>query len=298
MTGMSRRRFLGASAAALAVPMVPDRKAKIEGPKSDSWHPRKAVLWSMLPTSLSPEERFRLARDCGFDGVEVPPVGPEEAAQLRAAADKTGIRIHSIIFGGWEAPLSSADPAVVTRGSENVRNALHSAQIMGCDGILLVPAIVNAQTPYEEAYRRSQAAVRKLLPEAERRRVSINIEEVWNNFLLSPLEFRRYVDELHSPWVGAYFDVGNVVRFGWPQDWIRTLGHRIRKVHLKDFKGGPGLGTGGQWVNLLEGSIDWKAVRAAFMDVGYEGFMTTELGGGDAEYLKDVSARVDRIIAG
>jgi len=158
--------------------------------------------------------------------------------------------------------------------------------------------VVNAKTRYADAYTRSQAAIRQLIPEAQDRKVILAVEEVWNNFLLSPLEFARYVDEFRSPWVRAYFDVGNVVRFGWPQDWIRTLGRRIRKVHVKDFKGGPGLGTGGEWVNLLEGSIDWREVRAALMEVGFNDFLTLELGGGDEGYLRDLSGRLDRIIAG
>jgi hexulose-6-phosphate isomerase len=128
----------------------------------------------------------------------------------------------------------------------------------------------------------------------------ICVEEVWNNFLLSPLEYCQYIDGFHSPWVHAYFDVGNVVAFAWPEDWIRTLGHRVRKVHLKDFKGGPGLfgGIGGHWANLREGSINWPEVRRAFTEIGYNGYMTTELSGGDEAYLRDVSQRVDLILAG
>jgi L-ribulose-5-phosphate 3-epimerase len=303
---VSRRDFVkhaGALTAGLALASMEGEsngeptKLTVAAPEG-TWKPKKAVEWSMLPSSMSMEDRFKLAHDVGFQGVEVPPISPEEAEKLKSAADKAGIRIHSIIFGGWDAPLSSPDPDVIQRGSNNVKTALHSAQIMGCDGILLVPAVVNAKVRYVDAYKRSRENITKLIPEAEKRKVLINIEEVWNNFLLSPMEFAKYIDDFKSPWIGAYFDVGNVVRFAWPQDWIRTLGKRIRKVHIKDFKGGPGLGTGGQWVNLHEGSIDWKEVRAAFMDVGYDGFMTTELNGGDAAYLRDVSARVDRIIAG
>jgi hexulose-6-phosphate isomerase len=135
---------------------------------------------------------------------------------------------------------------------------------------------------------------------AEELRMNINVEEVWNNFLLSPMEMAAFVDSFKSPRVHSYFDVGNVVTFAWPEDWIRTLGKRIRKIHLKDYKGGPGLfgGNKGSFVNLREGSINWPEVRKALGEVGYEGFMTTELGGGDEAYLRDVSARVDKIIAG
>jgi hexulose-6-phosphate isomerase len=217
---------------------------------------------------------------------------------MRAAADKAGIRIHSVIYGGWDAPLSHPDPAVAGRGLQQARSALRSASSLGADNILLVPAVVNARTRYVDAYKRSQENVRTLIPAAQELKVMILIEEVWNNFLLSPLEFARYVDEFNSPWVQAYFDVGNVVRFAWPEDWIRTLGTRIKKVHIKDFKGGPGLGTSGAWVNLREGSINWPEVRRALAEIGYADYMTCELAGGDEAYLRDLSARFDKILAG
>jgi hexulose-6-phosphate isomerase len=142
----------------------------------------------------------------------------------------------------------------------------------------------------------------RLLPLATELKVVIAVEEVWNKFLLSPLEFARYVDEFESPWVRAYFDVGNVVFYAFPQDWIRTLGSRTVKVHLKDFKLDRENGRF-TWTNLGEGDIDWPEVRKAFAEVKYSGYVTTELsgppkGGSHAEYLKDVATRVDRILAG
>ena len=125
----------------------------------------------------------------------------------------------------------------------------------------------------------------------------IAVEEVWNKFLLSPLEFARYVDEFDSPRLKAYFDVGNVVFYGFPQDWIRVLGPRIVKVHLKDFQLDRPNGRF-SWRNLGEGDIDWTAVRRALTDVGYAGYVTTEVAGGDASYLKDLARRVDRFLAG
>ena len=125
--------------------------------------------------------------------------------------------------------------------------------------------------------------------------MTIAVEEVWNKFLLSPIEFARYVDEFNTPHLQAYFDVGNVVLYGFPQDWIRTLGERIKKVHIKDFKV---EGSGWKWTNLYDGQIDWPEVRKAFDEIGYAGWFTAELGGGDADYLRDVAKRMDRIIAG
>ena len=137
----------------------------------------------------------------------------------------------------------------------------------------------------------------RLLPMARDLKVIIAVEEVWNKFLLSPIEFTKYVDEFESPWVKAYFDVGNVVFYAFPQDWIRTLGPRIAKLHLKDFKLDRRNGRF-TWTNLGEGDIDWPEVRRALAEIKYAGYATTELSGGDAAYLKDVSARFDRFLAG
>ncbi len=119
------------------------------------------------------------------------------------------------------------------------------------------------------------------------------MEEVWNKFLLSPLEMNTYISEFKSPWIKAWFDVGNVVFYGYPQDWIRTLGKSIVKVHLKDFKR---KDDSYAWVNLGDGDIDWAAVRSAFADIGYSGSVIAELKAGDEAYLRDVSQRIDRLL--
>ena len=142
----------------------------------------------------------------------------------------------------------------------------------GADVVLLVPAVVNEQITYEEAWERSQPEIRELAKYAEEKQVTIAIENVWNKFLLSPIEFARFVDEIDSPWVQAYFDVGNIVLYGYPEHWIRSLGSRIRRVHVKGFRR-----KDFSFVYLLEGSIDWKAVMQAFRDIGYDGYVTAEM---------------------
>jgi hexulose-6-phosphate isomerase len=223
----------------------------------------------------------------------------EEAAEIRDAAAKAGLRIHSVMnMDHWRLPLSSADPDVVRRSVLGMETSLRNAKLWGADAVLLVPAVVNAATPYKDAYQRSQRVIReRLLPMARDLKIVIAIEEVWNKFLLSPIEFARYVDEFDSPWLKAYFDVGNVVLFAFPQDWIRTLGSRIVKVHLKDFTfdGRNGRFT---WKPIGEGDIDWPEVRRALADIRYAGYVTTEVAEGDAAYLKDVGTRVDRFLAG
>jgi L-ribulose-5-phosphate 3-epimerase len=301
-TKINRRTLLAGSAgAALALGTAAASDEASAGRARVEEGPKKALLWGMLPQQMSLEDRCQLARDVGFAGVEAPPIAdPGECERMRAAAEKAGIRIHSVIYGGWDPPLTHPDAETRQRSLKNAEAALRSAKRLGADDILLVPGVVNAQTRYVDAHRRAQEGIRALIPLAQELDLLICIEEVWNNFLLSPVEFAGFVDSFKSDRVQAYFDVGNVVPFAWPQDWIRTLGRRIKKVHLKDFKGGPGLfgGIKGQFVNLREGSIDWPEVRRAFSEVGYTGFMTTELGGGDANYLRDVSARVDKILAG
>ncbi len=254
----------------------------------------------MLPKDLSYAQRFAIARDAGFDAIEMQTVArQDEAAEIREAADKTGLRIHSVMNADhWRFPLSSSDPDVVSRGVAGMDTSLRNAALWGADAVLLVPAVVDQTTSYRDAWTRSQQVIReRLLPLARELKVIVAVEEVWNKFLLSPLEFARYVDELDSPWLKAYFDVGNVVFYGYPQDWIRSLGARIAKVHLKDFHLDRPNGRFA-WTNLGDGDIDWRDVRRAFDDVGYRGYFTTEVAGGDAAYLRDLAGRVDRFLAG
>jgi hexulose-6-phosphate isomerase len=171
--------------------------------------------------------------------------------------------------------------------------SLRNAKDLGAGTVLLVPGVVNADTSYRDAYTRSRRNIRELLPLARELKVVIAVENVWNKFLLSPLEFARYVDEFQSPWLKAYFDVGNIVLYGFPQDWIRSLGKRIVKVHVKGFDEKKREFTG-----LYGGTIDWSAVRRAFSDIGYSGYISAELGGGDEEYLRGVSDDLGRIFAG
>jgi hexulose-6-phosphate isomerase len=251
----------------------------------------------MLPAKLSYADRFKMARNVGFEVVQAP-TEPDEgkAEEIKKAADGANVRIDSVMnMDHWQYPLSSSDPAVVEKSLAGMRTSLHNAKLWGSDAVLLVPAVVNPQTSYHDAWSRSQAQIRKLLPLAEELKIVIAIEEVWNKFLLSPLEMAAYIKEFQSPWIQAWFDVGNVLLYGYPQDWIRTLGKSIVKVHLKDFKRKP---DGYEWVNLGDGDADWEAVREAFREIGYAGSAITELKGGEEAYLRDVSLRVDRLVLG
>jgi hexulose-6-phosphate isomerase len=285
MSTTDRRAFLETALAASALAALGPRPAAAAAPI------RKAVELSMLPKELGVRERFQLARDVGFEGIEILTV--EDSSQ------KTGLVIHSVMNAEhWRSPLSSADPAVVAKSVAGMETSLRNAKLWGAETVLLVPAVVNAETGYQDAWTRSQKVIReRILPLATELKVIVGIEEVWNKFLLSPLELNKYVDELASPYVRAYVDVGNMVFYGYPQDWIRTVGKRTVRLHLKDFQLDRPNGRF-NWKNLGEGDIDWPEVRKALADVGYTGWATVELEKGDAAYLKDVSARFDRFLAG
>ncbi len=258
---------------------------------------KKGVWFEMLPAKLSTADRFKMARDVGFEVAQVP-TEPDErkAEEIKKAADAANIRIDSVMnMDHWKYPLSSSDRAIVEKSLAGMRTSLHNAKFWGSDAVLLVPAVVNPQTSYQDAWTRSQKEIRTLIPIAEESKVVIAIEEVWNKFLLSPLEMAKYIDEFQSRWIKAWFDVGNVVLYGYPQDWIHALGNRIVKVHVKDFKRKE---NGYAWVNLGDGDVDWAAVRQAFADIGYSGSAITELEGGDEAYLRDLSRRVDRLVLG
>jgi len=293
MNTIGRREFLKQSAAAAL--MAGMATAAVTDSAAPASVLKKALQLGMLPNKLSDADKFKLARDCGFEGIEGGPMADLDAAKkLGELAREAGTPIHSIVYGGWDAPFSDPDPAVIEKGIKGMETALRSAKALGAETVLLVPVVVNDKATTAEAWERSHQHIPKLLPLAEEMGVIIAIEEVWNNFLLdSAAEFARYVDEFKSPWVKAYFDVGNVLAYGQPEEWIRTLDKRIVKIHLKDFKK-----EGRKWVNLRDGDVNWPEVRKALAEVGYSGFMTTELSGGDEAYLRDLSKRIDLIIAG
>jgi hexulose-6-phosphate isomerase len=298
----SRRDFLKVSAGSALASLGPATTSlAAAAPPPASGRIKKAVQISMLPKELSYADRFKLAGDVGFEGVEGQTMeDPKVAEEIKKASEDAKVPIHSVMnMAHWGNPLSSTDPAVVKKSLDGMKTSLHNAKLWGAEAVLLVPAVVNADTSYQDAWTRSQKNIRTLIPLAEELNVKIAIEEVWNKFLLSPLEMAKYVDEFKSPWIKQYFDVGNVVLYGYPQDWIHTIGKRIAKVHLKDFKMGKGWNpVTAQFVNLGDGDIDWAAVRKAFADVGYTGWTTTELEAGDEAYLRDVAKRVDKLVLG
>lgn len=283
---MTRRTFVAAGAAATAM-AAPSRLPVKKG----------VIIGMVEPKSLSYADKFKIARDAGFDVVECYTVTDErEAEEIKKASEATRMPITSVMnMAHWKFPLSSADATVVAESVKGMETSLRNAHLWGANAVLLVPAVVNPETGYKEAWTRSAAQIRRLIPLAQKLNVVIAVENVWNKFLLSPLEFANYVDQFGSPWVRAYFDVGNVALFGYSQDWVRTLGKRIMKVHLKDFKFAKRVA---EFTPLREGELNWPAIHKALADIGYAGPATVELPGGDLNYLKEVSRRVDLILSG
>jgi hexulose-6-phosphate isomerase len=254
----------------------------------------------MIEESVSVLEKFELLKRLGFDGVELDSPSELDEQEVLDARETSGLPIHGVVDSvHWQKTLSDPDPAVRDAGRAGLEHALHQAKAFGASTVLLVPAVVNKEVSYADAYIRSQAEIRKVLPLAEEVGVRIALENVWNQFLLSPLEFARYIDEFESDWIGAYFDVGNIVNYGWPEHWIRTLGPRILKIDIKEFsrqqRNDEGLWQGFR-VELGEGDCDWPAVNAALEEIGYAGWATAEIPGGDAERLRDIAERMDRIL--
>ena len=299
---MNRRSFLKSSAAVAALAPLGARAAE----KPRRVNP-KGFMFGTLAVDpkkrTTVRERFQLLRDAGFAGVEVNSAMDQK--EVLAARDAAGLQIPSVVIAThWTHPLSSPNPTMRATGLEGLRQGLRDAKAYGASSVLLVPGVVNKDISYDDAYSRSFAEIQKAVPLAESLGVAIAIENVWNKFLLSPREAAAYVDAFKSPAVKWHFDVGNVVDYGWPDQWIRTLGSRIAKIHVKEYsrklrdKEGPRAGFKAE---LFDGDSDWPAVMAALDATGYSGWLISEQyrppGLSDAEWLARLSAQMDKIIA-
>ena len=288
MTTINRREFLQAAGAlgvsAMALPALAMAGGNVR------W--RKAFMLGGV--SKGPvKEHFQRLRDAGFEGVELISPNELDRDEVLRARDETGLIIHGVSGSRhWKDTLSDPDEAVRRRGFEAIVKEIEDCRAYGGTTVLVVPAVVTKGVSNREADARSRVWIAQAVAIAARNGVKIAIEEVWNKFLLSPAEFMGYIDSFQSPWVGAYFDVGNVVEYGFPQEWIRELGHRILKIHIKEYAKPKRFNY-----PLGEGEIDWPAVTRALIDVGYDGWITAEVGYGDLDALKDVVRRMDKVLA-
>lgn len=297
------RRELGAALAAAA-------GLRADVPKTGA-RLSKGLATTIFPEGMPLSERFLAAKNAGFDGVEIPVGGeitmestPDHVKRIGEAAHRAGVTVVSL----WVSqplsshPLNSPDPAVRSVGVDAIARCLEFARLLNCGAILLVPARLGngpkLQVGYQTTWDRVTVELKKLIPVAEQKKVIITPENVWNKFLVSPLDMRAFVDQFKSPWLQVHFDIGNVMQFGYPQDWILTLGQRIKRVHAKDYK----LSTRaeqGHFCGLLEGDVDWKDVMAALTKVGYQGFISPEVDydPNNPDQVRKVSQALDKILA-
>ena len=293
-SGIDRRVFLGLGAGLAMSALSPPVFARERSLK-------KAVKIGMVGIEGSLQDKFQLLVDLGFDGVELDSPSGLDPDEVLAARDATGIEIPGVVDSAhWRKTLSDPDESVRAEGRRALEGALVDCKRFGGTTVLLVPAVVNARVSYDQAWERSRTEILRVLPRAKELGVKIAIENVWNQFLLSPLEAARYIDSFESDSIGWYFDVGNIVNYGWPEQWVRILGKRILKLDIKEYsrkkRDAEGLWKGFQ-VELLEGDCNWPAVMAALDEIGYSGWGTAEIPGGDKQRLTAIAERMDRIFS-
>jgi len=289
--------------------------------------PFKTRLQKALIIQKPDEAVCAKLKEAGYHGMEGGVIGPQEAEKSRAAAEKFGLRIHSVIRG-W-AEFNSADAAKVKATFDQTVLALETARAFGADAVLLVPCRIGgmampqpwdfdlefndktghltkvvkgdnaAYADYLKAHNHaidtSREQVEKLIPLAEKNGVVIALENVWNNLWVKPAHFAHFVKSFQSPWIKAYFDIGNHVKYAPPQDWITALGASLAKLHAKDFKINRESKSGGEFVNIRDGDVNWPVVRQAIEKVGHNGWLTIE---GGKLSMAEHSERLDLIIAG
>jgi L-ribulose-5-phosphate 3-epimerase len=270
-------------------------------------------IWALKDhDTRTAESLFAEARAHGFDGVEVA-VGEgglipltateQDCARVLQAARSADMVLTGLASGlGWQYPLTADDEEVRRKGSGAIRRSLELAAWLGVDALLVVPGMLaplggteKGHVPYDVVVERMREGLAALVPVAEELGVTMAVENVWNRVLLSPLEMRDFIDSFGSPQVGSYLDVGNMILFGYAEDWIRILGGRIARVHFKDFK--RDVGTLAGFCDLLDGDVDYPAVMQALREVGYDGACVAELFGLDEEGLQKLSAAMDSILA-
>jgi hexulose-6-phosphate isomerase len=289
---LNRRDFLkvgsGALAAAVASPTLaadaPAKKRSLQ----------KAIMYATIGFKGSVLEKFRAVKAAGFDGVE--PMSHMNQDEVVKAFEETGLKPASVCCNThWQKPLSHPDPNARQQGLEGLQQALKDAKRYGATSVLLVPGVVNKDVTYDDCFKRSVVEIKKALPLAQELGVKIAIENVWNNFITKPEQAKAFLDEINSPQVGWHFDIGNVIRYGAPEEWIPVIGKRIVKLHIKEFSKVKGFG-----IKFFEGDNNWPAIMKALDEVGYQGWGISEQPGDqskDADALKDLAQRMDKIFA-
>ncbi|HRE50719.1 MAG TPA: sugar phosphate isomerase/epimerase family protein [Flavitalea sp.] len=298
---MQRRTFIKNSSLIAAGASIGFPTTAFTQPRASKLKIKKSLKIEMVKDELSIMDKFKMLKELGYDGVELSSPHQYDHKEILAARDKTGLEIPGVVNSEhWKSPLSHPDPKVREKCFNTVITAMEDCKLYGGTTVLLVAGVVNEQISYGEAYQRTQAEIRKMIPHAERTGIKIAIENVWNNFLISPVEAARYLDEINHPMVGWYFDIGNILRYGWPEHWIETLDKRIMKLDVKEYsrkkQNDEGLWKGFD-VELMDGDNNWPVIIKALEKIGYNGWASAEVPGGDRERLKLIIDRMNKIFS-
>lgn len=247
----------------------------------------------MIADGATVADKFRLCHELGFDGMELISPSDLNASEVLAASRETGMPVHGLVdMKHWQLTLSSPKAEVRTQGREVLEQAIRDAHSFGGDSVLLVPGVVRGEEQtHQHVWDRSIEQIRQVLPLAAKLGVRVLIENVWNGFCEKPTELKDYIDQIASPWVGVYFDIGNAQKFAPSQEWIRTLGSRIVKLDVK------GWGQKGGFGKIGDGDVDWPEVRKALADIDFSGWCTAEVAGGDRARLTEIAERMNQFLA-
>lgn len=296
VSNCDRRRFLlasgGAVGAALAAGMPTLAQETAGAAPANRGRIFKSVKWGMVPGRTKPVlDKFKMCQDLGYDGMELITPSDLKADEVREASEKTGMPVHGVVGQKhWKIRLSSAKPAERNEGREDLVKALHDTKAFGGDSVLLVPGKVTGDNEtHDDVWKRSIVEIRKVLPTASKLGVRVLIENVWNGFCETPEQLRDYIDEIASPWVGVYFDIGNVRKFSPSEEWVRVLGNRIVKLDVKDWSKAEGFKA-----EIGDGDVNWPAVCEELAKINFTGWCTAEVRGGNADRLRDIAERMDK----
>jgi hexulose-6-phosphate isomerase len=304
MTSTSRRHFIQLSALSLAWAGGARTLVAADAPATAPARKRsnlKAIMWGTVSAKGSVLERMHAVKAAGFEAVEMASHMNQE--EVLKARDATGLSVVSVCGARhWDKLLSHPDAAVRAEGLEALKQTLRDARAYGATSVLLVPGKVTKEVSFEDCSRRSIEQIRLALPLADELGVTISIENVWNDFITTKQQAVRYLDEINSPRVAWHFDTGNIIRYGDPIEWIKALGKRITRVHIKEYSRDRAMRSGDVWKGfnapLLEGANNWPGIMKALDEAGYREYLITEQGGGDSpEGLRDLCARLEKIIA-
>lgn len=302
---MNRKNFIKSAAliagATVAAPMVGASGIVSSSTGTAPKRLKKGLGYDMIKEELSLVDKFKLVKDLGYDGIEFNSPVAITVQELLKAKIASGIEIPSVVNKDhWSKPLSDPDASIRQFTIDSVAKSLQEVKELGGDTVLVVPGVVSEKVSYGVAYKNALDSVRKLIPHVEKTGMKIGLENVWNNFILSPIEAKMFVDEIDHPLIGWYFDIGNILRYGWPEHWIEILNKRIFKLHAKEFSREK-MNEEGLWkgfnVDLLKGDINWASVMKTVREVDYKGgWLTVEVGGGDRNHLRSISTQLDEIV--